>query len=320
MVQQLASMRITPEVQSFISGVLIDLDPVFLQMKNATQSDIEVRDDMYNYFFKLLEDVNVSSQSIVVAETAADNARIAHMNCRNVQLERWNKLKVCRSEESVLEADEISAKGALQAATTHFKNLLCGDKNVTNNLQAKIDAAGPFKQAGEHYLKAKALYDAKVEECKKNQTKYDGKKEDCDHSQETFERLMCDCGNKISGSCAAYLAKYNTHLRDYNLFQNQAVNRTTKRKFEWTHLKRIACALSTLANHKIDNHASLGPEIEACSQKSFSEPLLDFNVRPPPPPHDCRDPPPLPCVDEFKLKEYGHLKEGQKATTCRACT
>jgi len=320
MVKQLASMRITPEVRQFIKGTLLSLDPVFTELVNSTQNDIIVCRGMFDSFATLDQGVEESNAAISDAEAAANNSRVAHQNCRNVQLEHWKKWQVCRSEENALSADEAAAKGTLQDATTHFKNLLCHDKNITNNLQAKIDAAGPFKTAGEAYLKAKALYDAKVEECNRNETRWTKKKDDCDHAQETFERLMCDCDNKISVSCATYRAKYNTKKTDYIIFQNQVVNNTIERKFEYTHLKRVACALSTLANHTIDNHAVLGPEIQACSQKNFPHPGFDFDPTDPPVPRPCKDGPPIPCEDRFKIKEYGHLVDGQKAATCRACT
>jgi len=319
MVKELASMRITPEVKEFIEGTLQTLQPVFEAILAASGNDTKARDDMLKEFKDLESYLTDAAQKASIAEGHANTTRTEHMTCRGEQLTLWTALQSCRAKETELEGTMNDAKGVLVDKTATLKSLLCHDDNVTKNLEARIAAAVPYAQAGQDFLDAKEAYDAKVIECNAKESEYNNKTTACNNEQGTFEGHMCAIGEETKIGCGSYDTAYGIRKQDYMTFADEVERNSKKRVFEWTHLNRVGCALEFLKSHKVENHEVLERDIKACSTKPYLKPELVIARKDPPPKSPCLVLPSLPCSSAFLSKEYGELKEGQKAIACRPC-
>jgi len=286
---------------------------------NQSADDKKFRDSSLASFAELDDHITQTVNSATDAGTAANTSRTKHKTCRKDQLELWNNLNACRTEQTELHGTMTTAKDVLTEKTNDLKSLLCHDDNVTNRLQARINAAGPFKVAGQAFLDAKEAYEKKVIECDAKQTTYEDKKIKCNSDQRAFEKDMCAVAEVSSTGCDSYEAAYTTRKNDYVTFSSEIIKHSEERVFEWTHLKRVECALSFLATHTVSNHEQLEKEIEKCSETDYPEPELPIKHKPAPARTPCPIVPAMPCQQTFLSEEYGDLQDGAKATQCLPC-
>jgi len=327
MIKELASMRITPEVAAFIKGTLQQMLPVFGDLEASSANDTKVRNTMHEKFGDLESHLKETQKKADIHKSNAAMERNDHLHCRSSprsknfesQKSLYESLNTCLSEEAALKQKKQTAESALGAAENTLKQLVCHDKDAVNQLKAKIAAAGPYASAGRAFLEAKKVYDAKVEECKKIKTNYDKMTTECNSKQTKFEGTMCKMSVTAATGCSAYQAAYAARLSDYNRLSDEIEINSKKRQFEWTHLKRVHCALDALSTHTVDTHAALTKTIEKCVSTSYANDKLKIERKPAPDKLPCLVLPPLPCSSEFLKAEYEMLKAGYEATDCVPC-
>jgi len=318
MVEELAAMRITPEVAAFIRGTLTNLGPVFEDIEEASSNDTQRRDVFLDSFKNLTLNLTTATANAAGIEVEVVKARKEHSECRGTEKVDLDAKTKCDSELADRLREKEAALDDLTKKTNQLKGLIC-HSDVVAKLQQKVDAADPYADAGRKYIKAAEAYKEKKEECDKKTKKYTETRAECGKKQGVLEQCTCILGIHSTDSCAAYTAGYDTKVEDYNIFLTSLADSVAKRKFEWKHLKRVACTLNLLANHTVSKHESLTKKIHDCQLKPFVNDVLDIELTPAPQKGTCPAVPDMPCSDAYKNKEYSNLPEGVSEHTCVPC-
>jgi len=318
MVEELAAMRITPEVAAFIQGTLSNLKPVFEDIEEASKNDTTRRDVFLKSFDELSANLSTATANDARIQDEVAKASKVHVACRKEEKVDLDAKRQCDSELAVLLNEKEAAFGILKAKTEQLKGLIC-NTDVVDNLQQKVDTADPYADAGRKYLKAAEAYKVKKDECDAKTKTYTEKRAECKTKQQTLEQCYCIQGSHAKDECAAYTAGFDAKVEDYNIFLKQLGDSVAKRKFEWKHLKRVACTLQALATHTVEKHDTLTVTINECQSKPFVNDVLDIPLTPAPGKGQCPAVPPLPCSEAYKNKEYSSLPEGCPAHECQPC-
>lgn len=96
MVEELAAMRITPEVAAFINGTLTNLEAVFGDIVDASDEDTKARDDFLKTFDELSVNLTAAAEQAVNIRSGVEKARNEHTDCRaqeKVALEAKKKMR-----------------------------------------------------------------------------------------------------------------------------------------------------------------------------------------------------------------------------------
>jgi len=319
MVNQLASMRITPEVETFIDATLKEMIPVFDALQQATYNDTAERDKFLDRFDEIQEELTNNKAEHKIGKNLVDGFRKSHKKCRDEQQEKYDDLIKCRTEEHQLLLAKQAAAGVLDTRTSTVKGLICEDDDVTNNLPDKIESAGPFAEAGRKYIEADEAHKNKVKECNSHDQALKEKIKVCDGKQTMFETQMCTYGGKFKSWCTGYDTKYETEKSAFFIVWDNIKSRVTKRLFEWKHLKRVECVLQALKKLAKDWSRELITEtIEGCNSNPFHNKNLEIEEKPIPVKVSCpytKDLK-LPCSDDFIKKEYSALPTNAPAADC----
>jgi len=319
MVEELAAMRITPEVAAFIQGTLSNLKPVFEDIEEASNNDTTRRNVFLESFNELSSNLSKATQTDARIRRDVAKASKEHKACRDDEKVTLDAKTQCDGELAVLLGKKDVAFGALKAKTKQLKDLICSTDDVEHLLQQKVNTADPYADAGRQYLTAAEAYNSKKTECDAKNKTYTEKRADCKKKQQTLEQCTCIQGGHAKEECAAYTAGFDTKVQDYNIFLTQLGDSVAKRKFEWKHLKRVACTLEALATHTVEKHDTLAVTINECQSKAFVNQALDIALTPAPGKGECPAVPPLPCSEAYINKEYSSLPEGCPAHECKPC-
>jgi len=319
MVEELAAMRITPEVAAFIKGTLSNLKPVFEDIEKASNNDTTRRDFFLKSFEELSDNLTKATKNDARIQKEVAWASGNHTACRDDEKVALDAKTQCDGQLAVLLIAKNAAFGELQAKTEQLKILICSTNDVEHLLQQKVDTADPYADAGRKYLKAAEDYKKKKTECDEKTETHRAQRAACKTKQHTLEQCTCIQGSHAKDECAAYTAGFDTKVEDYNMFLKQLEDSVAKRKFEWKHLQRVACTLEALATHTVENHDTLTVTINECQSKEFVNKALDIALTPAPGKGECPAVPPLPCTDAYKRKEYSILPKGCQAHECQPC-
>jgi len=318
MVEELAAMRITPEVAAFIKGTLTNLEAVFVDIEEASTADSKAREAFLDSFDELLVNITADNKTAQTIGRGVVEARDKHTECRNQEKAALDAKRTCDDELAVLFTAKENAFTDLETQTKSLKALICHSE-VTANLKQKVDKADPYAEAGRKYIDAADAYDKKKVECDKKTQIHTDKRAKCKEKQGTLEQCVCMEGRHALDSCAAYTAAYNVKVADYKEYLKTLADNVVKRKFEWKHLKRVHCTLGALANHTVEKHSTITDTIKGCQSKPFLNPKLDIELTPAPDTVHCLPVPDMPCVQAYKSKEYSNLPEGCPAHECQPC-
>jgi len=318
-VSELASMRITPEVKIFIEATITNLKPVFNDLVGATRNDTSERDQFLNRFEEIKDNLTNNQAMFTQAKRNVDGFRQKHLTCRGIEKTKWDAKEECRAEESRLLQVKISARTSLENRENALTGLLCDDEDVTNALPPKIDAAGPYADAGRAYIKAEEEHSKKVKECNGLEQEWSDQQAECSTDQTRFESQMCTLGGKAKGWCSTYETEHDTLKSEYDIVWAGIQSRVEKRLYEWTHLKRVECVLNALKALETDTtHVQITESIEGCNASPYHNKGLIIDPKPAPDKVTCPYTAELklPCSDEFVQTEYSSLPKEAPANKC----
>jgi len=321
MVNQLASMRITPEVKTFLEATMNNLKPVFNDLVEATTKDTAERNASLNKFNEIKDKLDTNQVEYRQGKKSVKGYRTQHVNCRGDEKTKKETMLNCRAEEATLKTAMEAAKAQLETREGTLKGLLCNDDDATNNLKSKIDSADPYAEAGQAYIKAADDHAAKVEECNGFEKEWKTQKNACSVNQVDFENQMCTFGGKCKGWCRDYETAYETLKGDFQSLWDSIQGRVTKRLFEWTHLKRVECVLQALQTLATDtSHAEITSSIQTCNANPYENADLRIAEISAPDKEHCKytDDLKLPCSEDFVKTEYESLPKEAPADKCTA--
>jgi len=196
MVEELAAMRITPEVAAFINGTLANLRPVFGDIEDASDKDAKRRNDWLKEFQKLQDELAKGHEKVNNTRVEVQKWRQEHLDCRDDEKVALDAKTKCDGELSILLSEKNAAMAALKTQTTALTGLICGKSGVVDKLQQKVDTAGPYAASARKYVEAAAAYAKKKTECDAKTQIYTDQRAKCSTKQAWLEGCVCIEGQK----------------------------------------------------------------------------------------------------------------------------
>jgi len=315
---ELASMRITPQVQTFLSETLSKLGDVIQTLYDLSDAARVSRNTSW-------AKINASETALMAKsftwETGLNyisTQRVIHTTCREAEWELHLKKVQCDKEQSDLNNTVTGIlKDELTPANDNFADPLCGNA-VAENVDVKIPMIPPYILAAKKYLNASARLEKKIIECNNITHFYTEKQAACETDQNIFEKSVCDIGaTKATDWCSSYKGSYDAHLLDYEDLMKDITAGVVKRKFELVHLSKCGCsfkALMGLTDEK--SQKTVIEKLQACGKQDYEDEKNKLTVRyiQPPAQIPCPYVIDLPCTLEFKRVEYSPLDV--KITEC----
>jgi len=323
MVEELSSMVITPAVESVVKEMLTMNEKAINSLKEATDNDTNSREEMWNSFEKLENDVDIVNADCTRDFDEANVSRGSHITCRTVDEKgRYEAKEFCYGEERELEIEVQRALSKLKTSHTSCSGKLCPKpegENVVKDLQEKINKCEVYETDATAYVAAVEVHAAKVAQCKSNKTAWETQRGICNTKQKEFEDKVCQLGSDRFGGCTKYSNEYNIKLGDYIELNKSIEDNVKGRRFMWKQLHRVNCSLGLLLGHTKEKHAELNVGIKACGSSIYDDSVLIIDPKAAPKPVDCGTQCliPMPCEANFKQIEYGNLPDPEApANTC----
>lgn len=323
--QGLTSMKITPQVKTFLKATIATLVPLFSNITQASANDTQMLDKMYDSFSDLSKDMNQTKLKVKSLTEAAAATRKQHADCRSSEDGILLDKTTCDAASGRLAKKAMVHLQEVQSHQGVSKSSLCG---VSVQSLAKVDSiksgrdkAHALADASEVFLEAEANRSAKASECIEIANNHSSKKAECNGKQEALESAVCEEGRVAKEGCEVYASIYATRLQDYKAVTESVSLRMADRATEWLHLKRVLCILESLMAAKSDGEleakGKLHTRIEECYKNPFPNPGLMITAKTAPAQDGCPSVPVLPCTDAFIIKEYSSLPAGAGPAACK---
>jgi len=308
---ELASMRITPQVKTFLNETLKKLDDVIGTLFNLSAAARVSRNASLDKIKDSETTLKGKKDAWGSGMSYINSQRVLHTTCREEEWELYQEKIQCDQEQTDLNNTVIAiVKDELTPANDNFADPLCANA-VADKVDVKIPLVPPYILAAKKYLNASARLEKKIIECNNITDFYTQKKALCQDDQKFFETTVCDIGaTKATGWCSSYSGSYDAHLGDYEDLMKDIKAAVVKRKFEFVHLTKCGCSFEALMGLTDEgSQKAVIEELQECGKLDHEDEKNKLTVHyiQPPAKIPCPYVVDLPCTPEFKHAEYEPL-------------